>query len=249
MKGRLLLATDLDGTLLGDQPALEGFSAWLQEHRASVTLVYATGRTVVDVQRLVQIGGLPAPDHIIGSVGSEVAPFETCRPAGEWTARVGNDWNRELICAALANIPRLELQPDEFQSELKVSYFLESATADQVSGVTAQLSARQLEVEVIYSGSRFIDILPRGINKGAAVEYLARHLQFQRDEVIACGDSGNDLSMCERGFRAVLVANADADLLQHARQPRYHSPFSHAAGVLDGVQFWMAQEGRRATCR
>jgi sucrose-6F-phosphate phosphohydrolase len=238
MRRRLLLVTDLDGTLLGDGAALERFCRWLREYRPRVTLVYATGRTVIDVRRLVRSDELPAPDHVIGSVGTEVVAFDTCQPTDGWAARAGQNWRRKSICQALAAIAELEPQPDEFQSEFKVSYFLERATAEQIRHVTAQLAAVQMSADVIYSGRRFVDVLPRGMNKGSAVEFLAQRLGFQTDEVIACGDSGNDLSMCERGFRAVLVANADEDLTRGARPPRYHSPFSHAAGVLDGIDYW-----------
>jgi sucrose-6F-phosphate phosphohydrolase len=238
MTQRLMLATDLDGTILGDGAALERFCRRLREDRAAVTLVYATGRTVVDVQRLVQCDELPAPDHVIGSVGTEIIAFDRCRPADEWAARVCRGWSAESIREALEAIPELELQPAEHQSAFKVSYFLEHATSKQIRRIGAQLATLQLPADVIYSGKRFVDVLPRGMNKGTAVEFLAERLEFRKNEVIACGDSANDLSMCERGFRAVLVGNADEDLIRNARHPRYHSPFAHATGVLDGVDYW-----------
>lgn len=46
-------------------------------------------------------------------------------------------------------------------------------------------------------GWRFIDVVPKGAGKGAAMEYVRTKLGFSPDQTVACGDSNNDLLMLD----------------------------------------------------
>ncbi len=63
----------------------------------------------------------------------------------------------------------------------------------------------------------FIDILPAGWSKGRAVEVLAECLGLSRDEIMAFGDSENDIAMFEAVGHPVAVSNASADAAAAAR--------------------------------
>ncbi len=54
-----------------------------------------------------------------------------------------------------------------------------------------------------------------------------------------CGDSGNDLSMFARGFRGVVVGNAQQELKSMTHPDIYHSDRSFAAGVMEGLEHWL----------
>lgn len=241
MMRSMMLITDLDGTLLGHAAALDLFRTWLDENRAAITLVYATGRTVTDVHGLVRLSELPAPDHVIGAVGTEVVDFGSGATHVEWSQRMDCNWNSVIVRQEMQRFVELELQPDRFQSERKVSYYLDDATPEQLSDLSRALSAAAIPADLLYSGHRYVDVLPRGMNKGTAAVYLANRLGFERSDVIACGDSGNDLSMFLQEFQTVLVANAEEAVVRLAAEPFYQSRFSHAAGVLDGIRHWMHQ--------
>src|SRR5665647_2238769 len=72
MDPQRLLVSDLDGTLLGDEVALERFRDWFAGQRQSWRLVFATGRTVESVMAIVAAGDLPAPDAIVSNVGADI---------------------------------------------------------------------------------------------------------------------------------------------------------------------------------
>ena len=48
--------------------------------------------------------------------------------------------------------------------------------------------------------------------KGIALEYAARHLGIRTDEIVAFGDSLNDLPMMQAAGRSVIVANGREDV-------------------------------------
>lgn len=54
----------------------------------------------------------------------------------------------------------------------------------------------------------FLEILPKGIDKAASLERLLAKLGMRREEMIACGDGYNDLSMIQYAGLGVAMENA-----------------------------------------
>lgn len=69
---------------------------------------------------------------------------------------------------------------------------------------------------VVRSHTLFIEITAPGVSKGSALAALARHYGLSREEVVAVGDNGNDVSMIEWAGLGVAVANATPDALAAA---------------------------------
>ncbi|MEA4912423.1 MAG: HAD family hydrolase [Oscillospiraceae bacterium] len=61
-----------------------------------------------------------------------------------------------------------------------------------------------------------IEMTARGVSKGAALSSLAGALGIKKEDILAFGDSGNDLSMAPAAGRFVAVGNATADVLRLA---------------------------------
>lgn len=57
-----------------------------------------------------------------------------------------------------------------------------------------------------------LDLLPRGISKGAALERLAGRLGIDRRETLAIGDNWNDVDMLEWAGQSFLMGNAAREL-------------------------------------
>ena len=57
-----------------------------------------------------------------------------------------------------------------------------------------------------------LDLLPRGVSKGWALEQLANRLGIDRRETMAIGDNWNDLAMLEWAGQSIVMANADPEL-------------------------------------
>ena len=93
-------------------------------------------------------------------------------------------------------------------------------------------------------GMRGYHLVPRGVSKGAAV---ARHMQvrgYEPEEVIACGDSREDLTAAGAAGTFWLVANAiDKDPLLITDLPRNVrvAEAGHGAGVYEAVVTELAE--------
>ncbi len=109
------------------------------------------------------------------------------------------------VRSVLASFPKARLQPDEFQSQYKSSYFLADAQPDELAAIYKALTQARLDFEALYSGARFLDVLPQGVSKGSTARMLAKKLGVAISHVIACGDSGNDVTLFAQGFRQSIV--------------------------------------------
>ena len=64
------------------------------------------------------------------------------------------------------------------------------------------------DYSVYRSEPYFLEVLPKGIDKAASLERLLSRLGLSREEMIACGDGYNDLSMIKYAGLGVAMENA-----------------------------------------
>jgi sucrose-6F-phosphate phosphohydrolase len=231
-----LLVTDLDGTLLGDDGALGRFTDWYRADGQDRRLVYATGRTVESVVDLIDTGALPGPDAIVSSVGTEIH-----HPAGSgWPGwpPVDDRWDPHRVRTAMARIPGIEPQPDEAQSTWKSSFHAVDLSEVALDEIRGRLHRADLAGTIVYSSGRDLDILPAWAGKARAAQFLVDAWRLTVDEVVVSGDSGNDLDLLTSGPHAVVVGNAQPELLG-LRGPRvYRAVQAYADGILEGIRYW-----------
>lgn len=232
-----LVVCDLDGTLVGEDAALLEFSVW-RRHRKDAYLAYATGRSLQGVLDCVAETTLPMPDILITNVGTEILQMPDARPLLTWPELREHRWDRSRLIQQLTAFPELQLQPPQFQNQWKASYFLNDCSNERLEQIVRHLNAEGLEFETICSCGKYLDFLPPESHKGAAVEATAKHLQISPECVVVAGDSGNDLSMFSRGFRSIIVANAQPEVKSRHFPLAYHAQASFAAGVLEGLAHW-----------
>ncbi|MBF1623539.1 Cof-type HAD-IIB family hydrolase [Prevotella sp.] len=78
--------------------------------------------------------------------------------------------------------------------------------------------AKELEgkMDVYRSADFFLECVPFGIDKARSLDRLISSLGISREEVIACGDGYNDLSMIRFAGLGVAMANAAKDIQSEA---------------------------------
>jgi sucrose-6F-phosphate phosphohydrolase len=232
--GIRLFSTDLDGTVLGHPEAARRFAEeWdALEVRQRPLLAYNTGRTVADTQALVAHRQIPAPDIIIGSVGTEL--HDATRDHGTaFRARFEAGWDSRLVDEIVSATPGIRRQPAERSHPFKSSWFLHRAHRRDLDDLERRLGHAGIVASVIYSCRYFLDVVPRAAGKGPALTWLCTRLGIELDEVLVAGDTGNDTSMFVLpGVRGIMVENALPELLTASLGPRI---FVAAAPMADGV--------------
>ena len=133
---------------------------------------------------------------------------------------------------------RIALWVEANRNSIEVVKPLERALADgedPIQGMAAGSLARMREAEKAVKASEWggscecmrteypgrdlsiLDLLPKGVSKGWALERLAARLGVNRRETMAIGDNWNDVEMLEWAGRGVIMGNAAAELRAMAK--------------------------------
>jgi hypothetical protein len=115
-----------------------------------------------------------------------------------------------LPCAPVVSLTEaLQTMRDRGTPPLKGMFIGES---DRVDRLTSEVQERFGDrYAVVRSHTLFSEITAPGVSKGSALAFLAQHYGIAREETIAVGDNGNDVSMIEWAGLGVAMANATAE--------------------------------------
>ncbi len=260
-----VLVCDIDGTLLsgwsnpgaGDTSLLRLSSAIHHEKTANPDKLYfgdATGRVIGDHQKLERDNGIfwratGLMDFKITGVGSEISfrrngMFELDT---DWPK--DPDWDYEALEELLSKRPELHIQDEANLGDHKLSFNVKGMSNERhdeyVAYIKKCIADKDLAAEVLFSMGQYLDLLPTGVNKGTALNYVAGKLVMPSTvEVfkIAAGDTMNDKDMLAQADLAILPGNADETLRAWVQtegniQGRlYTSEQPYAAGIHDGLR-------------
>ena len=231
------LITDIDYTLIGGNNGdLNALIELLKEHRMSIGFGVATGRDVTSAVEFLKEHGVHHPDVIISSVGTEIHYGKALERGQGWETHISNQWNREKIAKLLERFDFLRSQEESNQSRFKISYYM-SPGKDRMALIHDLLSKNRCRHSLIYSGQKYLDILPYRASKGKAIRYLSYKWEIPLRNFLVCGDSGNDEEMLRGEPLAVVVGNYEKELekLKGARKV-YFAQSECAGGILEGIE-------------
>ncbi|MCQ6266125.1 HAD family hydrolase [Fictibacillus sp. WQ 8-8] len=223
-----LLATDLDGTLVGEKELTSLLFDYYKERPYNVQLVYVTGRHYASTMELIKEEELPMPSILISDVGTEMYDLNDPELHERWKKTLEEKWNPAEISRIVQSCSGLT--PQSIPSVHRLSYFAESDEA--VEEVKQKLSGSSVPHKLIFSSGRDVDILPPNAGKGEALSFLLREKGWEKANVLVAGDSGNDRDMITLGYPAVVVGNCQKELKQLPDHPMIFRAQKHCAGGI-----------------
>lgn len=246
-----LVATDLDGTLLGAGGVVteRTRAALLELDRRGVTVVFVTGRPIRWMDDLWEhVGGHGLAICSNGGIVYDVSRHEVVRmrpidPAvGLEVARLIRAEVPEALFAlerttGFGKEPAFLPHPDDHErSDLEVGP-LEQVFTDNVVKLLALAAEREPTefwaaveatvghlVTTTWSAiGALVEMSAAGVTKASTLELLCADLGVARDEVVAFGDMPNDLPMLSWAGTSYAMENGHASVLEAAthRAPRH----------------------------
>lgn len=156
------------------------------------------------------------------------------RPFGALVFTFDRPGRGELVLEDLEQVHgRIAVWVETNRNAIEVFKPLELALMDgddPIQGMVTGPVARMRDAEKALRGSHWIndcecvrteypsrdvsilDLLPRGVSKGWALEQLARRLDVDQRETMAIGDNWNDVAMFEWAGQAIVMGNAALEL-------------------------------------
>lgn len=235
-----MIISDIDGTLIsekGDYTGLEELKALLRDRGDEFAFGIASGRSLDKIQAVLQKFDVPTPDVIISSVGTYIhyGYEEPSRDKG-WSKHIDHLWDADRVRESLATVEGLELQERANQNPFKISYYVDEEAPPDIEVVRAALGKRARNVNVVLTQGAYLDILAKRASKGRAVRYLGTKWSIPLDQVVVCGDAGNDLDMLTGATRGIVVGNHAPELEALRGMKRvYFAQAVSAAGILEGL--------------
>jgi sucrose-6F-phosphate phosphohydrolase len=257
-------ATDLDGTLIPltkhpqNQTDLAAVARLLCEHQLST--VFVTGRHYESVKTAMAEHALPQPDWIICDVGTTILKRTengTFQPVDTYATHLAariSACPADEIATIHTDIPALRLQESEKQGPFKVSFYSAAETLIATTNAVAEyLENHNAPWSIIssvdpFNGDGLIDLLPMGVSKSYAIDWWAAQQNLTADQVIFAGDSGNDIAALTAGYRAIVVSNAAAEIVQQTTSKHNDAAWTDrlflsstpaTSGVVEGLRHFL----------
>lgn len=229
----MLLATDLDGTFLAGDKEKRHQLYQLINTCSEIELVFVTGRGLESVMPLLSDPTIPQPAYIICDVGATIVEGEALQTVHPIQANIEEHWPGEYVIEkAVEHFSGLQRQ--DVPQQRRCSFFCEPDVVNE----NLQRIADDLQCDLLYSAGKYLDFLPKGVNKGSSLKALMAYLGKHESDVLVAGDTLNDLSMYQQSFAGVCVGQSESALLEKTADLAHvlHADEPGCGGILQAIE-------------
>ncbi|WP_268877741.1 Cof-type HAD-IIB family hydrolase [Priestia abyssalis] len=237
-----LIALDMDGTLLNEEGKIskENRQAIEEAQAKGVHVVLSTGRSIMTCREFAE--SLKLSSYLVTVNGSEIWDC-----AGNLLERTILDASHIEMMWELRNIHNArfwavtsdKVWREEFPEDISSHQWLKFGfdfDEDEVrEAVLAELLKNE-ELEITNSSPTNIEVNAIGINKARALLTVCDKLGISMDEVIAMGDSLNDIAMIKEAGCGVAMGNAQPIVKETAD---WITGTNAEDGVAQAIRHWV----------
>lgn len=264
-----LVAMDLDDTLLRDDRTISPrvVKAIQKAQAQGVKMTIATGRMSISARPYAEQLGLDVPvityhGAMIQRVLSGEILFRRVIPSALATEIVQDvagrgvyaqiylkdrvlvpelkDWSHEYARIASVRVEEADLSillSQEPEGVEKILLMGEESDLDQLAPLLRQCYGEK--VHITKSKPCFLEIMDGSVNKGVALATLAERFGIDRSEVMAIGDSFNDLEMINYAGLGVAMGNARPEIQEQAD---IVTATNEEDGVAEAIERYVLEE-------
>jgi len=240
-----LVAIDLDDTLLNDEGLIseENRAAVRRAEQAGIKVVIESGRSYASTKQYIRdlalpdltvslngayiqdpaddrlVAGFPVDKGIAQQILKDIEPFRVHLNfySGEKVYCQG----RTEQALMYARMNRIEIDYvdsfEELSREKAPGKLLLNDDPEKLKEIKELLEKKYKDqINIVFSKPYFLEITDKAASKGAALLKVAEMYGIDPSEVIAIGDSENDLSMIRNAGLGIAVANAQEDIKRAA---------------------------------
>lgn len=145
---------------------------------------------------------------------------------GEAAAFYREDMNRKARGLLEAQKKCMLLRNKILYEDNLMSYYREKPGVHKICvigkgtgmGTVKELVLKETEIiqDRIWNGKQYLELLPKGCDKGSAVKRLNRRLGISKENTVCFGDSENDIAMMKEANIAVLVGGGNPAVQKYA---------------------------------
>lgn len=217
-----LIALDMDGTLLNDELEISSQNQQLiaEVQKRGIPVVLSTGRTIMTCRPFADLLNLTS--YLVTVNGSEI--WHTSGKLIERTTltleqiemltTLRNKYDTRFWATSINHIYRNEI-PEQLGKHdwLKFGFDVEN---DRIREKIMAALSNSHHFEVTNSSLTNIEVNAAGINKANALKKICKKLDIEMDNVMAMGDSLNDLAMINEAGIGIAMGNAQEAVKQAA---------------------------------
>ncbi len=236
-----LIALDMDGTLLGNdhQVSETNKEAIIKAREKGIEVIISTGRHYqtssliakeLDIHYLITVNGseiwtmtgdLIARQTIDAQIIEKLIKLKEEHQTWAWLSSIDNIWRGE--------------GPEDVLTHQWLKFGFDTEDPETKKKIMEVIESWE-EVELSNSSPTNIEVNAVGVNKAAAIEVVCERLGITMSQVMAMGDSLNDIKMIEQAGLGIAMGNAQETVKEVAD---WQTTSNDQDGVAHAIKEWV----------